>query len=913
MTTSSPMPRLLAVVMFTDMVGSTSLFESNEALAVEKRETYLSAVRRHHADHDGTVVSWLGDGTMSTFSSALAAVEAAVGMQRDLVAAHVDVRIGLHIGEVIAVGDTIIGDSVNVASRIESFAQPGTVLASAAVRDQLKGCPEVGTLPLGEFRLKNVGKPLELFGIVAEGIVRPDRAQLEGKGQRLAVIPSRLPSPVTPLVGRESDLQSVLKLARSNRLLTVTGPGGVGKTRLLVQIGRELVADAPDGLAFIDLSEIAEPGLFLAELARALDVKEAQGREILDGIVNLLGDRNVVLLLDNLEQISEAGRDVSRILERCENVRAVTTSRVPLRVAGEHVYPLAPLPLPGSASSPAVVRGNQSVQLFFSRAAAAGCPLDDAGDDVLAAVAAICRRLDGLPLALELAAPRLRVLTPASLNDRLDRALDLLSTTNRDKPSRQQTLRATIDWSHSLLNDASQRVFRRLAIFADGAGVDDVDAVCGFDGTPVLDALESLVEMALVRIGGSGHRVTMLQTIAEYAQQKLAASGERRQLAERHARHYAALAERIRAGIECEAGVRGYETVEQGIAEDANLAAALDTLGRAAEDGDNEAARLGMLMCGRLKMYWHVRGMNLTALERASTFLRAFPEADGVPGAAALRTRGLGHWALGHFEEADKDWAEAVRLAAGAGDPRELAISELFWSAGLLGSDPAAGLASSRTAAATARACNYAFVEGLSATFEGMMHQVLGELVAAREAFKRGLDVQLRIGDHEGAGLSLGGLAALAATTGQGEEALSLYARSLESFALIGDRAEEARILEEVAWLQLDLGAIEFARRRFVESVQAYRDIFSVRGIGVAVAGLAAVEATSGRDELAVRLAGAAEAHLRGEGVLNVYAERERASEQIDLSRKSLGSEALERATRAGQAMSIDEIVAAVG
>ena len=336
----------LVAVMFTDMVGYTALIQADERLGLDKRDRYMSALESHHDAFGGTIVQRLGDGSMSMFPSSLAAVLAAVEIQRELAAQDVPVRIGVHVGEVIVEPERLTGDAVNIAARIESFAVPGGVMLSDSAYDQIKNRSDVGVVRLGRFRLKNVGRPFELYAVSADGVVVPDPEALEGKGERFASLPSNLPEPTAPLVGRAADLASLVELAREHRVVTITGPGGVGKTRIVVELGRLLAPEFLDGVAFVALADVTEPADFLPALADALDVKEAEGRTLGEGVAALIGDKKALLLLDNLEQVVAAAPDVAGLIERCPELRIVTTSRTPLRIAAEREYPLAPLELP---------------------------------------------------------------------------------------------------------------------------------------------------------------------------------------------------------------------------------------------------------------------------------------------------------------------------------------------------------------------------------------------------------------------------------------------------------------------------------------------------------------------------------------------------------------------------------------
>jgi predicted ATPase len=340
-------------------------------------------------------------------------------------------------------------------------------------------------------------------------------------------------------------------------------------------------------------------------------VKEADGRSLREGIASLIGDKRALLLLDNLEQVVSAASELAWLVTSCPGIRIVTTSRTPLRIAIEREYPLAPLGLPQSTAVDSIesLMTYPAIALFVERAKATRDSFELTMENA-EAVAAVCHRVDGLPLALELAAARLRLLSPEALLERLDHALQLLTSGPRDIPQRQQTLRATIDWSHSLLTDSEQRLFRRMAVFAGGCSVEDVEYVCADPDETILDDLESLVDKALVQTDSQGNRLRMLQTIGDFAREHLESADETLEVALRHARRYAQLAQEIRDGIE---GTDQTRSLERGIADEANIQAALDSLLAASANGDASACEDGLQQCGDLWLYWHIRGKNLTA------------------------------------------------------------------------------------------------------------------------------------------------------------------------------------------------------------------------------------------------------------------------------------------------------------
>jgi predicted ATPase len=885
---SGLLDRQLVAVMFTDVAGYTALMQAEEHAALEKRDRYMRALEVHHEACGGTIVQRLGDGSMSMFPSSLAAVTAAVRMQRDLAAHEVPVRIGIHVGEVIVEPERLSGDAVNIAARIESFAVPGGVMLSEAAYEQIRNRSDVEVLPLGRFKLKNVGRPFELYAVAADGVVVPAPQGLEGKGEHFSTVPSNLPAPGAPLIGRADDLESLAELVREYRVVTITGPGGVGKTRIAIELGRSLASEFLDGVSLIRLADVTDPADVLAALANELDVKEAEGRTLGEGIVSLIGDKTALLLLDNLEQVVAAAPDIAGLVERCPSLRIVTTSRTPLRIAAEREYPLSPLGL--AAATALVVDRAASIELTNENADA---------------LAAICRRLDGLPLALELAAARLRLLSPEALLERLDRALDVLTSGTRDAAERQQTLRATIDWSHSLLEEPEQRLFRHMAVFAGSCTLSDLEAVCAGDGESVLDHVESLVDKALVQADGQSGRLRMLQTIGDFAREQLDESGERAEMAERHARHYGEVAREIRDGIEGSAQVA---SVERGIAEEGNLHAALDTLLARAQSGEHASAEAGMQMSGDLWMYWHVRGKNVSAREYAEAFLAAGGgRAPSAGRAAALLTVALGSWMTGQVERATDEWGEAYRVAEKVGAERELCLAAVCTGTlGLLGVD-AKALEWEARGIERSRAAGFDWALGLGLTFDGMLYAAQGDAETARARFSEALEIQERLGDREGGGVSLGGLAQLAAADGKPGEALELYRQALAAFEEVGDRGEEARILSEMAWTYLQNGDSAPARHHFFEAVQAHTDIASVRGVGLALVGLAAVEAVEHRPERAVQIAAAAEVYAQQEGIVVVYSDETPGRELVEGARGGLPPDDLARATELGRRLTIEQ------
>jgi tetratricopeptide (TPR) repeat protein len=397
----------------------------------------------------------------------------------------------------------------------------------------------------------------------------------------------------------------------------------------------------------------------------------------------------------------------------------------------------------------------------------------------------------------------------------------------------------------------------------------------------------------------------MLQTIAEYARERLDAAGEAGDIWRRHALRYSAFAQQVRDGIEGSDQIR---SLARGIADDSNLQAALETFLAAAKDGDAVACEHGLQLCGDLWLYWHIRGKNLTAREYAVSFLDADTGGSPTVGrAGAFLTAGLTSDVLGQFERANDEWAEAYRIATECEAGRELCIGALLQGLGLIRFDLDTGLTWTGESIERSRALGFTWAQGFASTFDGVLNAVAGDLDTAQMRYSEALEIQRRIGDEEGAGLSLGGLATLASGRGDLAGALDLYQQSLAAFEAIGDRAEEARILGEMAWTHLQDEDPVGARWYFLESAQAYVDVASVRGVGLALVGLASTEAVENRPGNAVQIAAAAEVFAHQEGIVNVYADETPGRDFVDKARAVLSADDLARATEIGRRLTIKE------
>jgi predicted ATPase/class 3 adenylate cyclase len=525
---SRNLPSGTVTFLFSDVEGSTRLLQ-------ELRDGYIDLLERHNRifrdvlrEHGGIEIATEGDSFFVVFSSALDAVEAAAAIQRSL-SDHpfpkpVRVRMGLHTGWGQLAADNYIGIDVHRTARIASAGHGRQVLISDATRALVEPhLPGGLTLcDLGAHRLKDLANPEHLYQLVMPGLPAefPPPRSLDAR-------PNNLPLQLTRFIGREEEASGVKsRLLNGVRLLTLTGPGGTGKTRLALEVAAETLTSFEGGAWFVDLSPVRNPALVISTIAEVLGVKEEPGRPLQDALEQSLKDRQMLLVLDNFEQVVDAGAAVERLVRAAPRVRVLVTSRAALRRYGEHEFPVPPLDLPDPRHLPDVtaLARYEAIRLFIERATAVK-PDFVLTEGNARSVAEITVRLDGLPLAIELAASRVKVLSPQAIVERLGRGTPFLSSRVPDAPARQRTLRATIEWSYELLGENERRLLEQLSAFQGGGCLDAIEAVCSLSpGADPLEGLESLVDNSLLRqveVDDAEPRFMMLETIKEYAAERL--------------------------------------------------------------------------------------------------------------------------------------------------------------------------------------------------------------------------------------------------------------------------------------------------------------------------------------------------------------------------------------------------------
>ncbi|MGH2699051.1 MAG: adenylate/guanylate cyclase domain-containing protein, partial [Actinomycetota bacterium] len=674
----SELPTGIVTFLFTDIQGSTRLLH-------ELGDRYGQLLNEHHrilrevlSQNSGVEVGTEGDAFFVVFAKVTDAVGSAAQMQRALAeyrersGIELWVRMGLHTGEAQLVGDNYGGLDVHRAARISSAGHGGQVLLSATTANHVLGPsqldPGVRVLELGAFRLKDLADPEQLFQLCIEGLPSefPPPAGLGN--------PLHLPPSLDEFVPRERELTAIGDLISVNRLVTLTGPGGTGKTRLALEVARMSVADFPDGIFFVGLAAIVDPSLMPSTVAGALALREEGARPVIETIKDHLRQRRILLLLDNFEQVVSSAPSLSELLRAAPDLKLIVTSRTPLMITGEHEYPVPPMSLPDPLSLPGldVLAGYESTNLFLQRARSVK-PDFAITEDNAAEIAEICVRLDGLPLAIELAAARARLLSPGEILARLDRSLTLLSGASRDVPQRQRTLMDAIGWSYELLDSDHQALFRRLGVFRGGWTLESAEAVADPEGDlaiETIDALELLVSNSLVRVWHPDRgetRFMMLQTIREYALRTLEQLGELEKWRARHADYFAGMAREAEPEIFDD----DHYWLDRLDLDHDNLRAALRHLIDAAE------VREGLVIATRLWRFWQLRS-HLAEGRAWLTEVLALPVESGDRGVRASALLALGsvsYW-QNDFPPTRAAYREALEIFESVDDRRGIAEAQ---------------------------------------------------------------------------------------------------------------------------------------------------------------------------------------------------------------------------------------------
>ena len=894
------LPTGTVTFVFTDIEGSTPL---TQQLGTDRWQEILAqhaAVMRAAArTHEGVEVRTEGDSFFLAFRSARQAVAAAAGAQRGLAEtewAHgivVRVRIGMHTGENAVAGTPesgadYIGNDVVRAARISAAGHGGQVLISSATRTLLGDeLPAGVTLrDLGEHRLKGLPQPDRLFQLVIEGL--PNDFPMP---QTLSAAPNNLPVQITSFIGRRQELAEARALLERTRLLTLIGPGGTGKSRLSLELAAQVMTEFEDGVWFVRLAAVTDPDLVASQIAHTLGLVVPAALTPLQHLVDQLRQKRALLVMDNFEQVVGAARDVAEILRECSRVKVIVTTRIVLRISGEQEYPVPPLTLPVATAAPDVgeLAKAEAVQLFVERARWARPDFALTSDNARAIVG-IVAQLDGLPLAIELAAARVKILSPQAMLERLASGLGLLQSSARDVPARQQTLRGAIAWSYALLDPGLRRLFQRLSVFRGGASLQQIEQVCGPAADidrEILDGVAELVDHSLLRrAAGAEPRFVMLETIREYAREKLDEGGEAGAIELRHAEAYLALAQELAAGL---FGAKQKELLDRFDQEQGNLRVALDICSHAQcadratcecapteHKEDDARVEVSLRLVSSLWRYWQMRGHLQEGRQRSERVL-ALP-GSATHGEAYLRALeaagGVTYW-IGDMEATKGIYERRLELARATGDER--ALADALYDLSFIYLVPSAGLD-----------------EG-----EAMLRQALA-------LFRK-------IGDRAGEAKVLWGLAIQYMGRRLWDPADEILPRVVGAFRDLDNRFGLGWALHNLGVLRVRQGRPDEARAPFVEALELFRAAGDVSGVVLLLLDFAEQAAAKEQEERAFRLFGAANAlasrtgtqlgdTMRGENAIYAIAMLA-LMERTDPATK-------ERLVREGATLSRDEAIA---
>jgi predicted ATPase/AraC-like DNA-binding protein len=726
--------------------------------------------------------------------------------------------------------------------------------------------------------------------------------------QNFSLQNNHIPLPSSPIFGRDKEIKALKTLLEKHPVVTITGTGGVGKTRISFELCQQLKQDYQDGIVFVSMATLTDSREVMPALANALGITESASRYLAEGVADILFNKNVLLVLDNLEHVISAANEISDLVSQCPKVKILCTSRTPLKISAEQEYVLPTLLLPPKLDFKSLMK-YPSINLFVYLVQKVTKDFEltpENGNTIIK----ICRKLDCLPLALELAAARLRVLSLEQLLKRLSKTLNILTTGSKDFPTRHQTLRATIEWSYALLNEPERKLFRRLAVFAKGFDLEAIESVC-YDAEDerieAIDEVETLLDTGLVERKDVNDRFTLLQTIKDFATEKLVASGELDLISLRHAQYFFEVSKIISEGTR---GKRQKERMKLGILNESNIFAALDFLLEKSKQKSEVAQELGLSICGDLWTYWHIRGKHNTTKVYINSFLDATGDKKPSLGmCGALFSLHVACFTLGEVDKSREVAFRLFRTAEVLNNIIEETKGLFALGFGHMFIDLEKAIKYNDNTLTRFRKINDGYWIGLTLWQKGLFNLIGGNFVKAKESYTESLALFQKYNENEGIGCAQSGLAMLAFIEGNYNEATELYKGTLSAFEAVGDRPEQARILNEMSWTFLANNKTNTALKCAFDSIQAYQEVGSTRGIGLSLYSLAAIAAVTEKPEKAVVIASAAFQFAEQKGVAIELGANNHGKVYLENAKSGMSESAIEKAEKEGRSYSLKDVL----
>jgi predicted ATPase/class 3 adenylate cyclase len=914
----SEFPDGTVTFLFTDIEGSTRLWEQHPEGMKRALSRHDDLIRAAVEGHGGNVIKTTGDGFHAAFETGLDGVEAALSAQEALLAASWDeldsqrvrVRMGLHTGEAEARAGDYYGPALNRAARLMAVGHGGQTLLSTTTADLVRDhLPDGASLrDLGEHRLKDLVRPEHIFQL-SHPALEADFPALRS----VDAYPNNIPIQLTTFIGRERELKEAKERLASARLLTLIGPGGTGKTRLGLQLAADLLPSYEDGVWVAELAPLSDPALVLQTVATVFGVREQQGMPVQELLIDFLRDKQVLLMVDNCEHLIETcAQLIEDLLRSCGSLKIIASSREALGIQGETVYRVPSLSVPKDAGSTALeLAHSESVQLFVERAAAAN-PGFSLNDQNASAVAQIVRRLDGIPLALELAAARLTVFAPEQIAARLDDRFRLLTGGSRTALPRQQTLRALIDWSYDLLTEPECKLFRKFSVFAGGCTFEAAETICS--EMDVLNLLTQLVNKSLVAVEdeNGSPRYRLLETVRQYARDKLLESGESEEARDLHFKYFYGLAKTAEPHLD---GPEAVEWIRKLSAEHDNMRAAL-------EWGLEKNVAGVLSMVPSLVRFWMRQGHEEEgrkligeALARADLL----PAAEGEAAlerkhamAEAWNARAMLAYSQGDNVRAADSAGRAAALARELGDKRLLAVVLGFEaSSRMFIGDAESSLGILDEAVAAGRDSGDKFAYGLSLRMYGQALLLLGrDLKEAQHAADRGGALVQEGGDRWSSTMALLNMAMVATFLGDYADARARFAALGPRFADLGDQHRVNMVKSELAHLDRREGKLDKAEAVYRETILEWKRLGHRAAIAHQLECFASIAQVRGDYARAARLNGAAESLREKISIAMTSAEKIEYDQRVADLRTSMGSKDFSDAWSGGRAMTMDQAIA---